>query len=542
VSTEINAESAFQSRSRRAARIWFAALALAGLVAYFPTLYSLARSGSESDSYYTHWFLIPPVSAVLIWLKKDRLRHLPLQKCALGLPLAAGSLVMHIAAVWFRIDFVSAFALVVTVGGLALYLFGKRLVREIAFPLFYLVFMVPLPQLVINPLAFHMKVLSGKLAVWVYNLLGGTAILAGSKISFASGETLWMGYECSGLRSLIAMAALGAAFAYLVRTSGPRKVLLFLLSLPLAVLSNGLRVTSLCFAANKWGTGSKAFKVFHDTSSPVVFLIMLLGLFAVHKLLLIGGRRKEMEAARCGESGVGARVGPILSAISTRRLGTAFGLFALSAILVFLSPHAMFLTRWMSSLEPVELPERIGSWQKRSTEVVGSEGVWSMLNTKSIVLGTYREPEGNEMRVMVVASDTHRDAFHPPEICMMGGGGRVLKGWKEPIKVDSAGAKGLSLNAFVMRDTQHMDTLVLYWFMVGEKSMGSRLLQQLILLVNGARKVPITGAMIQVTASLAASSQQEALHSAKDLIASLVPQMPRILETAKRRKKDEHGD
>ena len=172
-------------------------------------------------------------------------------------------------------------------------------------------------------------------------------------------------------------------------------------------------------------------------------------------------------------------------------------------------------------------------WQKISTEVIASEGVWAMLNTKSIVLSAYRDEDGRDVQVLVVASDTHRDAFHPPEICMMGAGNEVVKSWKEPIYVPLRGNDNLYLNAFLLRGRDQPDTLVLYWFMVGEKSMGSRLLQQVILLLNGAKRVPITGSMVRVTAPLEGMTTQETLDAAKGLTKSLIPLMPRILETAR---------
>ncbi len=522
-----------EPRSKRA--MWLILAPVAVVVAYVPTFVSLAVSYTGADSYYAHWFLIPPVAAMLVWLKKDRLRELLVQGYGLGIPLAIASLLFHALAVWFRVDFVSAFSLVVTVFGLALYLFGKRIVREIGFPLFFLVFMVPLPELVIGPLAFHMKILCAKLAVFLYGLFGGTAVLTGSSVSFAESEPLWMGYECSGLRSLIAMAALGAAFAHLVRASQLRKVLLFLLSIPFALLSNGVRVTSLCFAANQWGVRSKAFKIFHDASSPVVFLLVLAGLFGVHKLLLFGGRKKAVEPQQTGAAEAPSRSAAVLSAIPRRRLVAVFGFAAVTAVLVFLAPHSLSLARWMSSLKPVELPERIDGWQKIGSEVIASEGVWAILNTKSIVLGAYRDERGREVQVLIVASDTHRDAFHPPEICMMGAGSEIVKSWKEPIDVSSGVAEELHLNAFLLRGRDQPDTLVFYWFMVGEKSMGSRLVQQLILLLNGATRVPISGSMIRVTAPLEGMTSAEALDAAKALTRSLIPLMPRVLETVRRK-------
>lgn len=534
VITEMPPSRPLGKGSEKAARTWLIALAFCGLVTFAPTFYSLAVSYTGGDSYYAHWFLIPPVSAFFIWLKKDSLREVPVESCAWGLPLAVGSLLLHVFAVWFRIDFISAFALVVTVWGLVLYFFGRRIVREIIFPLLFLLFMVPLPGTLIAPIAFHMKILSGKVAVRLYNLVGGTALLTGSKISFSHGDPLWMGYECSGLKSVITLSSLGAATAYLVRLSRPRKVLLFLSSFPLAIISNSIRVASLCFAAEQWGVKSREFKIFHDLSSPVVFIMVLIGLFGIYKLLSVGEGASKLQSDAAGEAQPAPSRTRFLRSIPTKKLRITFGLFAVSAILVILSPHFMLLGTTMSSLKPVELPDRIGEWSVSATDAVERAEVFSTLNTKSIVLRDYRDTEGKAVQVLVVASDTDRQAFHPPEICMIGAGNEVMEHWEEPVDINAGETGGLRLNAFVRGTRGRPDTLVLYWYMAGKRSTGNRMLQQLILLLNGARRTPIIGAMIRLTSPLATTSRDETLRRAKDFVRSLVPLMPRILKTARK--------
>jgi len=521
------------SRARGIA-IWLIAVSVAGLVAYLPTFIALAVGYTGGDSYYAHWFLVPPVSAFFVWLKSERLRQLPVQGWGWGLPVAAGSLLMHIFSVWFRIDFVSAFSLVVSVWGFALYLLGKRIVREISFPLLFLLFMVPLPGSLIAPIAFHMKIISGKMAVGLYNFFGGTAIITGSKITLGQGDPLWMGYECSGLKSVITLSALGAAIAFLVRASRMRRVLLFVASFPLAIISNTIRVASLCFAAERWGVNTKAYQVFHDVSSPVVFLIVLFGLFGIHKVLSLGDRSNKAQAARTPDRAPSPGAEGFLAFLSSRRLRTAFGLLGVCAILVFLSPHSLVSAGRMSSLKPVQLPELIGEWRKTEDQGEGRESDFLILKTKSIVFGSYENPAGNEVDLLVVASDTDRQAFHPPEICMIGTGNEVLERWEQPIGFDSAADERLKANAFVRGTSGRPETLVVYWYMADDRSTGSRLLQQLILLSNGARRVPAIGAMVRLTASLETMSREEAMRSASEFARLLLRVMPRVLRTARR--------
>jgi hypothetical protein len=118
---------------------------------------------------------------------------------------------------------------------------------------------------------------------------------------------------------------------------------------------------------------------------------------------------------------------------------------------------------------------------------------------------------------------------------MIGAGSQVLERWEEPVDINSGETRSLKLNAFVRGTSGHPDTLVLYWYMAGEKSTGSRTLQQLILLLSGAKKTPTIGAMIRLTASRSTLSRDQAVQAAKDLIRSLVPLMPDVIETARKK-------
>ncbi len=532
-SIELRKDRISQGDSARAASVWLIFALLAGLTAYMPTLLSLVVHHTAGDTYYAHWFLIPAISALLIWMKRDRLRPLPLEGSRLGIALAVLSLALHVFAVWFRVDFVSALSLVVTVWGVALYLLGRRIVREIRFALLFLLFMVPLPGTVITPIAFHMKIFSGKIAVRLFGFLGGTALLTGSKITFSHGEPLWMGYECSGLKSVIAASSLGVAIAYLARISKTRKLLLFLSSFPLAIISNAIRVTSLCFAATRWGVTSKTYERFHDVSSPVVFVLMLGSFYGVYKLLSLNGREPVLKPQFSAKPREESATERWLPAIGIRKLVTVFGLFMVAVVLVILSPHSLVPDARMSSLAPVELPQEVGRWRMTETENMLREKDFSILNTNSIVSGSYRNPLGREVQILVVASDTDRGAFHPPEICMMGAAYEVLARWREPIRLGSPDGSSLNANAFIRGMKGQPETLVLYWYMVEEKSTGSRARQQLLLLLKGASRTPPVGAMVRLTVSLLDMTREEALECSRGFIRSFVPMMPSVLKTAR---------
>jgi exosortase len=97
---------------------------------------------------------------------------------------------------------------------------------------------------------------------------------------------------CSGLRSLIALVALGALYAYLTKGPTWKRGVLFASAVPLAVIANVVRISVLCAVANVWGVDA-ALGFFHDFSGLLLFLIAFAGLVIVRKVLRIDAERKE---------------------------------------------------------------------------------------------------------------------------------------------------------------------------------------------------------------------------------------------------------
>ena len=93
-----------------------------------------------------------------------------------------------------------------------------------------------------------------------------------------------MGDPCSGLRSLISLLALGAIFTQFISGSIARKNILFLSAVPIALVSNVLRIIALLWVTYVYGE-RVALGFFHDLSGMLVFVIAFLGLITVTKVL-----------------------------------------------------------------------------------------------------------------------------------------------------------------------------------------------------------------------------------------------------------------
>jgi exosortase len=89
---------------------------------------------------------------------------------------------------------------------------------------------------------------------------------------------------CSGIRSLVALIALGALMAYFSNISKPKKVILFLFSIPIAISTNIIRIVSLSLVSEIYGEKIATGR-FHDTMGIVVFVLAFAGLALVGKVL-----------------------------------------------------------------------------------------------------------------------------------------------------------------------------------------------------------------------------------------------------------------
>ena len=233
------------------------------------------------DENYSHGFLIPLVSAYMIWRLRERIRSLPRKSCGIGLVLVIAGLLLFLIASIAAEFFTQRLSLLIVMAGLILYLWGKRVAGVTAFPLVYLLFMIPVPYVIYYSASFPLELLASRLTTAVVTLLGIPIVRSGNILQLES-TTLQVVDACSGLRSLISLSALAAAMAYLSQRNLLTGLVLFLFSLPVAVGANVLRLTVTALLASLFGE-QVAQGFLHQFSGVLVFV------FAIICLGCLGG-------------------------------------------------------------------------------------------------------------------------------------------------------------------------------------------------------------------------------------------------------------
>jgi len=237
------------------------------------------------NEYYSHGPLVAGVAGYLAWrrLALRRRAGLPIPQTPdnRGLILLAGGLGIYL---WFfqdRAFFLAAFGMIGVLAGAIWTVGGLGLLRLLAFPVGYLVLMVPLPfiERATLPLALWTGLCSGTLVQW----LGLDVLINGAAITLPNAN-LVVGAQCSGINSLIALTALLVLVAYMVQGPWWGKVVLVGMAVPLALLGNILRVANLIVVARYLGVDA-AFTFYHDFSGPLFFVIVLLLLYPLTRAL-----------------------------------------------------------------------------------------------------------------------------------------------------------------------------------------------------------------------------------------------------------------
>jgi exosortase A len=263
----------------------FVGMLLLLVACYWETIGWMWDRYLSPDSYYSHGSLVPLVSAYFIWKQRKQILDEPAELCWWGLVMIAVSVLMQVAGTVLYAFSLSGFSLFVMILGGTLFLLGKRITRWIIFPLVFLVFMFPIPEAMISLVSFPLKMIVAKLGVNIVSLFGVPVYREGFQIKIPAGD-LVVGNPCSGLRSIIAFLAISSIFAYLIHSTGFRKGMIFLSAIPIALISNMVRVPILILISDRWGLeAAKPGTFWHDASGIFVFALGFIMIFLFGDLL-----------------------------------------------------------------------------------------------------------------------------------------------------------------------------------------------------------------------------------------------------------------
>lgn len=235
---------------------------------------------------YSHGFLIPFVSLGVLWYRREQFFAATKNICVVGLYVIIAALIMHWVGAKMQQTRISLMSLIFLIWGIPLYFFGWQVAKLLIFPCSYLIFCVPLNFL--DALSFPLQQIATTISFHMLNGLGIECDRVGTML-ISPYFQLNVEAPCSGLRSLLAMTALTAVYAYFTQKTFVKRWILFLLSIPIAVAGNIGRIISIALVSiisgQKLGAG-----LYHDWSGYVLFTVAISLMVAVARLLNVNYR------------------------------------------------------------------------------------------------------------------------------------------------------------------------------------------------------------------------------------------------------------
>jgi exosortase len=246
------------------------------------------KSAWNPETDYEHGKLVPLVMIGLILYRFKELRASVSPGSLWGLLSVVVGCLFYVASYRTLQPRVAVFGLPFILWGSAHFLWGWRVARLLAFPLFFLWISIPLPTF--QQATTHLQLLATSMAHHGSNLLGVETYTQGTTVLPVKGDwkPLSIAHGCSGIRSLMALLMISAAWAYVAKIAMWKKVLLFLSAVPLAIVGNALRVISIFVIAEN-GDAKWASTTWHDWSGLLLFYPFSLMLLLVIHSLLEGG-------------------------------------------------------------------------------------------------------------------------------------------------------------------------------------------------------------------------------------------------------------
>jgi len=273
------------------------------LAAFGRPLLGLANYAAHS-SLHSHILLIPFVSGYLLYLRRDQLPKERVADLPLGILALAGGLGVLLFAHWlafagrastdnyYFVLLTISFLCCLAAGGF--FFFGRDWMRAAAFPLAYLIFMIPMPDAMADALESASKYASAEVANILFHL-SGTPILRAGRVFQLPNITIEVAQECSGIRSSWVLLMTSVLAANLFLKTSWRRIVLLAFIIPLGILRNGFRILVIGLLCVNVGP-QMIHSPIHTRGGPVFFVLSLIPL-----LLLLWWLRKGEIRARSVE-------------------------------------------------------------------------------------------------------------------------------------------------------------------------------------------------------------------------------------------------
>jgi len=224
------------------------------IVAFWGGLEHLVGRWDKQEEY-SHGYLIPLVTAYLIWQRRELLQTLEYKPAWFPVGLVVLGLIISILGEITALYILIHLALILVILAMTWSIMGWQAFRHVMIPIALLVFAIPLPYFLEATLTADLQLISSNIGVAFIRMFGIPVYAEGNVIDLGNYQ-LQVVEACSGLRYLYPLMGIGFIVVYLYQASFWRRAIVFVSTIPITILMNSVRIGIIGILVQNWGIGT----------------------------------------------------------------------------------------------------------------------------------------------------------------------------------------------------------------------------------------------------------------------------------------------
>ncbi len=493
ISSDIDSES-----NRWKFSVLYLGLILIGLVSLF-ILYQqgiLHAIQSWDTPEYSHAYLIPVISAFIIWQKYSEISLTKFEGSWIGTAIVLLGIFCWYLGELSTLFIIIKYAFLLALFGLVLSFSGIKNIHYFSFAVLLLFFTIPLPNFLYNNLSSYLQLISSKLGVEVIRLFGISVFLEGNVIDLGNYK-LQVVEACNGLRYLFPLITLGVITAYFYQEKFWKKCVVVISTVPITIFMNSLRIGVIGILVEYWGI-EMAEGFLHDFEGWIIFMCCF-GILLTEMWLLtrLTSKRKFSDVLSIE---VPSKINKTNIQYMTRSIPsqlTASVIMLCSAAVAYsVLPERIEITPDRSSF--IQFPYEISSW--KSNRKAMEKKFINALKFEDYLLANYSK-DNSTLELYIAYYDSQRkgESAHSPRSCLPGAGWRIAdRNTVEIPYIDKSGIEhAINVNRMLVQKADEK-YLMYYWFKQRHRNLTNEYLVKWFLFWDGMTRNRTDGALIRV--------------------------------------------